>query len=375
MKTLIHNGTLITPTERTGDGWLLAEGGKIAALGRGAPPGADRRIDAAGRFIAPGFFDLHAQGFRGHDLWDPSDENFLAATREMARTGVTAAQASVDAMPDVCQVMRPRIGRSDGGARIVGLYFETPFIAPTKRGAIPLARLRPPSPEAAREIIEWSRGILSMITIAPELAGALDLVRLFRRTAGTMGPVVAAVGHTAATFAQAAAGIEAGMTHCTHLYNAMPAMLHREPGAVGALLAHPGASVEIICDGVHLHPAAVHVAVACKGVPRTCLITDCVSGLRVETGSGAPRLPDGTLAGSMLSMDRAVANVQRFAGVTLEQAVEMATLTPARAAGCDRARGSLAPGKAADVVLFDEGVNVSLTMIGGEVVFGGKPGS
>jgi N-acetylglucosamine-6-phosphate deacetylase len=369
MKTLIHNGTLITPTERIEDGWLLAEGGKIAAAGRGAPPGADRRIDAAGRFIAPGFIDLHAQGFRGHDLWDESDANFLAATGEMARTGVTAAQASVDAMPDVCQIMRPRIGRAGGGTRIVGLYLETPFIAPGKRGAIPLERLRPPSPDAAREVIEWSRGILSMITIAPELPGALDLVRLFRRTAGPMGPVVAAIGHTAATFDQAAAGIEAGMTHCTHLYNAMPPLLHREPGAVGALLAHPGISVEIICDGVHLHPAAVRIAIACKGVSRTCLITDCVSGLRGKVVDGAPRLADGTLAGSILSMDRAVANVQRFAGVTLEQAVEMATLTPARAAGCDRSKGSLAPGKDADVVLFDEGIAVSLTMIGGEVVW------
>jgi N-acetylglucosamine-6-phosphate deacetylase len=369
MTTVIHNGILLTPTERIEDGWLLIDGGRIADVGRGAAPAADRRIDGARRFVAPGFIDLHAQGFRGHDLWDPSDERFLGAARQMASTGVTAAQASVDATPETCRVMRPRIGRSDGGCRLVGLYFEAPFIAPAKRGAIPPDRVRPPSVELARQILEWSAGIISMITIAPELPGALDLVRLFRGAAGPFGPVVTALGHTTATYDEAAAGVAAGMTHCTHLYNAMPPLHHREPGAAGALLAIPGPSVEIVCDGVHLHPAAVRVAVACKGVARTCLITDCVSGLRGKVTGGAPRLADGTIAGSILSMDRAVANVQRFAGVTLREAVEMATLSPARVIGADKSKGSLAPGKDADVILFDAAVNVSMTIIGGEAVW------
>jgi N-acetylglucosamine-6-phosphate deacetylase len=371
MKTLLHNGIVLTPAERIEGGWLLLEGGKIAALGQGPPPVAQatRRIDAAGRFIAPGFIDLHAQGFRGYDLWDPPEEHFLGAARQMAATGVTAAQASVDPAEAVCRIMRPRIGRAGGGTRILGLYFEAPFISPARRGAIPLDRVRPPSMDRARDILSHASGILSMITIAPELPGALDLVRLFRSVAGPWGPVVVALGHTAATYEQAVAGLEAGMTHCTHLYNAMPAMGHREPGAAGAILAHPVASVEIICDGVHLHPAVVRMAVACKGAARTCLITDCVSGKHAGVADGAPRLADGTLAGSVLSMDRAVANVMRFAGVTLQQAVEMATLSPARAMGCDRTKGSLAPGKDADVILFDRDVAVSLTLVGGEVVY------
>jgi len=369
MKTLIDNGILITPAERIEGGWLLVEGGRIASLGRGKPPAADSSVDAAGRFIAPGFIDLHAQGFRGYDLWDPWDEGFLRATRQMASTGVTAAQASVDATPEVCRIMRPRIGRADGGCRLVGLYFETPFISPAKRGAIPLDRVQPPSLELAREILEWSKGILSMITIAPEQPGALELVRLFRRTPGPCGPVVVALGHTSATFDQATAGLAAGMTHCTHLYNAMPTLHHREPGPVGALLARPDVSVELVCDGIHLHPAAVRVAVACKGAAKACLITDCVSARDRDTSSGVPRLPDGTIAGSILSMDRAVANVQHFAGLALPQAVEMATLSPARVLGCDKSKGSLAPGRDADLVLFDADVNVSVTMIGGEVVW------
>ncbi|MCX5682204.1 MAG: amidohydrolase family protein, partial [Planctomycetota bacterium] len=233
---------------------------------------------------------------------------------------------------------------------------------------IPLECVKPPSMKLARDIIEWSRGIMTMMTIAPELSGVLEIVRLMRSTAGPYGPVVAALGHTSATYVQAVAGIEAGMTHCTHLFNAMPGLLHREPGPVGALLTNPAVSVELICDGVHLHPAAVRVAIACKGTAKTCLITDCVSGRRGKIIDGAPRLEDGTIAGSVLSMDRAVANCMKFAAVSLEQAVEMASLSPARAVGCDRAKGSLAPGKDADVILFDASVNVTLTMIGGEVV-------
>lgn len=369
MKTLIENGTLITPTEEVDGGWVLVEGTRIAAVGRGTAPPADRRIDAAGRFVAPGLIDLHAQGFRGYDLWDPSDAAFLGATRQMAATGVTACQASVDPTRRVCDVMRPRIGRSDGGCRVVGLYFETPFISPDKRGAIPPDRVRPASREAAEAILAFSRGILSMITIAPEQPGAMELIPLFRATPGPAAPVVCALGHTSATYDEAAAAFEAGVTHSTHLYNAMTGLHHRRPGAVGALLARPDVTVEIVCDGVHLHPAAVRVAVACKGVARTCLITDCVSARDRQVVDGAPRLADGTIAGSVLSMDRAVANARRFAGVSLAEAVEMATLSPARVIGLDASRGSLAAGKEADIVLFDADVNVSMTMIGGEVVW------
>jgi len=366
---LIDNAVLLTPSECIEGGWVLVEGQRLAALGAGRPPAADRRIDAAGRCVAPGFLDLHAQGSGGNDLWDPSEAAFEAAVRHMARTGTTACQASVDATEEASAVLRPRVGRPTGGARVVGLYFETPFISPRKRGAIPASRVRPPSEALARRILEWSRGVLSMITVAPEVEGALALVPLLRAAAGPAAPVVVALGHTAATFEQARAGLAAGMTHCTHLYNAMSGLSHREPGAVGALLADPDATVEVVCDGVHVHPAAVRVAVACKGPRRTCLITDVVSARDRPVVDGAPRLADGTIAGSVLTMDRAVANARRFAGVSLAEAVEMATLTPARVIGLDRAKGSLAPGKDADLVVFDEQVRVALTMVGGEVVW------
>jgi len=370
MRTLIAHGTLLTPTERIADGWVLVEDEHIAETGRGEGPPADETIDADGRFIAPGFIDLHVQGLAGYDLWDESEDRFQRAMRQMASTGVVACQASVEASREVCEVMRPRIGRAVSGARVVGLYFEAPFAAPEKRGAIPPEQVRDPLPEAAEEILGFSRGLVSMVTIAPELPGALDLVRRFRQVPGPTGrPVVCAIGHTAARYDEAVAGVRAGMTHCTHLYNTMTWMHHREPGPIGAILIRPHVTAEIICDGVHLHPAVVRLTILCKGTSRTCLITDAVSGRRGEIRGGAPRLPDGTLAGSVLSMDRAVANVMRFADLTLPEAVEMATLTPARVIGLDRSHGSLEVGKAADIVLFDDDVQVSLTMIGGRVVW------
>jgi len=370
MTILIAGGTLLTPTERIDDGWVLVRDGRIAQTGSGQGPPADQTIDAAGRFIAPGLIDLHVQGIRGCDLWDASEERFEKAMQHLASTGVVACQASVGASREVCEVMRPRIGRSASGARVVGLYFEAPFAASEKRGAIPAERVREPSPEVADEILGFSRGLVSMFTVAPERPGALDVVRRLRQEPGPTGqPIVCALGHTAATYDDAVAGVEAGLTHSTHLFNAMPPMHHREPGAIGAALTCPQMTVEIICDGVHLHPATVRMAVLCKGTSRTCLITDVVNGRDHPVVDGAPRLPDGTLAGSVLTMDRAVANVMRFADLALPEAVEMATLTPARVLGLDGERGRLAAGMAADVVLFDDDVQVSLTMIDGRIVW------
>lgn len=369
MNTIIFNGNLITPGEPVAGGWVLVEGGRIAAVGSGTPPAADRRIDAAGRFIAPGFIDMHIQGLDGIDLWDESDERFRQAAAAMAATGCTSAVASVDATEEVCRLMRPRVGVATGGARLLGLYFESPFISTGKRGAIPASRVRPPSAQAARDLLRWSAGTLAAITLAPEVPGVMEVLPILRAAAGPAGPVVTAFGHSEATYEQAAAGIEAGLKHCTHLYNAMTGLHHRKPGAVGALLTRPDASVEIVGDGIHVHPAAVRIAVACKGAAAVCLITDASSGTTARIYDGAPRLADGTLAGSILTMDRGVANLRRFAGVTLPEAVEMATLSPARVLGFDRTKGRLAPGYDADVVLFDADVKVSMTMVGGEVVY------
>jgi len=370
MNILIRGGTVLTPTEAIDDGWVLVQGDRIAETGCGAGPPADRTIDADGRFIAPGFIDLHVQGIHGYDLWETSDDQYERAMRHLAATGVVGCQASVEASPEVCDVMRPRLGRSRTGVRLLGLYFEAPFCAEEKCGAIPPEEIRDTTPEAVEELLEFSRGLVSMVTVAPERPGALDLVHRLRKEPGPSGsPIVCALGHTAARYDDAVAGVRAGITHSTHLFNAMTWMHHREPGPIGAVLIRPHVTAEIICDGVHLHPATVRLAILAKGTSRTCLITDMVSGRDHPVVDGAPRLPDGTLAGSVLTMDRAVANAIRFADLTIPQAVEMATAVPARVLGLEDTRGSLASGRAADVVLFDDEITVSLTMIDGRVVW------
>ena len=370
MRTLISGGTLLTPTETVEDGWVLVRGDRIAETGCGTGPPADETIDADGRFIAPGFIDLHVQGIQGDDLWETSNDRFARAMRHLAATGVVACQASVEASPEVCSLMRPRVGHSRAGTRLLGLYFEAPFCSREKCGAIPPEEIRETTVEAADELLEFSRGLVSMVTIAPERPGALDLVRRLRKEPSPTGSrLVLAIGHTAARYDDAVAGVRAGISHCTHLFNAMTWMHHREPGPIGAVLIRPHVTAEIICDGVHLHPATVRMTVLAKGTARTCLVTDVVSGRDHPVVDGAPRLPDGTLAGSVLTMDRAVANVMRFADLTLPEAVEMATLTPARVLGLEDTRGSLAAGRAADLVLFDDEVHVSLTMVDGRVVW------
>jgi len=377
MKTCIEGGTILTPTRRIEHGWVLVEDDHILGTGHGDPPPADRTIDAAGRLVGPGLIDLHVQGLEGVDLWDPSPERYTRAMRRLAEKGVTACQASVPPEPEVCEVMRGRVGRPAGGrkapvegARLLGLYFEGPFIAPEQRGAIAEDLVATPSPEAAEAVIGFSRGLLSMITIAPELPGATDLVRRFRQVAGPAGkPVVCALGHTAAGYDEAVSAIRVGATHCTHLFNAMAWMHHREPGTAGAVLIRPHVTAEVICDGVHLHPATVRLTILCKGPQRTCLVTDSVSGRGATVVDGAPRTADGRLAGSLLTLDRAVVNARHFADLDLEAALEMATLTPARVLGLDDRLGSVEPGKAADLILFDPHMKVSLTMVAGQIVW------
>ncbi|MDF2706232.1 MAG: N-acetylglucosamine-6-phosphate deacetylase, partial [Nonomuraea muscovyensis] len=284
-------------------------------------------------------------------------------TTTMVASLVTAAlgdlEAATSSLADLC----------DDGL-LAGLHFEGPYIARARCGAHDPALLREPSPREFERLVKAGRGHVRMLTIAPELPGALDTIR----TAREQG-VIAALGHSDATYEQTLAGIEAGGSVATHLFNAMPPLGHRAPGPVAALLEDDRVTVELINDGVHVHPAMLRLAVRAAGPGRTALITDAMAAtgmgdgsyvlgtMRVNVTDGVARLAEGgSIAGSTLTMDVAVRRAVRDVGLSLPEAVRAASLTPARVLGLDGEIGSIGAGKAADLVVLSGDLEVAGVM-------------
>jgi N-acetylglucosamine-6-phosphate deacetylase len=339
------------------------------------------RLDAAGLLVAPGFIDLQCNGAVGVDL-TASPERMWDVAAALPRWGVTAwlptvvtAAPSARARALTALAAGPPAG-APPGARPMGLHLEGPFLAAERAGAHDRRHLVPPSIDlVAGE--GWSRpGGVTLVTLAPELPGALDVVRLLvdRR-------IVVSAGHTSARAAEATAAIDAGVSYVTHLFNAMAPLHHREPGIAGVALTDERVRVGLIADGCHVDPAVVALAARALG-PRLSLVTDAVAALGAPPGplrlgdltasvspaDGSVRLPDGTLAGSTLSLDRAVRNLTDFAGVDLPAAVDAVTATPAALLGLAD-RGVIAPGAVGDLVLLTPAGDLVATVVGGRVVY------
>ncbi len=378
---LITHATLYTPDQVIADGALLVADGRIAALGPTAtltaPPGTTV-LDASGLHLTPGFIDLQFNGGFGHDFTaDPAAIWQVAA--QLPRYGVTAFLPTVITSPLATVaaaqsvVTQPPAGESHGAVPL-GLHVEGPFLNPQKKGAHNPAYLRKPDPAA---VADWSpaQGI-RLVTLAPELPGALALAELLHGRG-----ILVSAGHSTASYAEAMAGFAAGIGYGTHLFNAMPALGHREPGLPGALLSDARPVVGIIADGVHSHPAMVDLAWRALGSRRLNLVTDAMAALGMPPGKQllgdfevlvddvSARLPDGTLAGSILSLDQALRNLMAFTGCSLAEALPTITRTPATALGMAAARGSLAEGYRADLVLLDRDLQVAATLIAGKVVY------
>ena len=380
MKHCIQNATLYTPHQIIPRGAVLLDGQHIQAVGRVdeiVVPRGVQVTDAHGGMLVPGFIDLQINGGFGFDftadptaLWKVAAQLPRFGVTRFLPTLVTAPLEQVVAALDILAQGPPAGFR---GAEPLGWHLEGPFLNPAKKGAHNLDYLRLPSLDV---VDAWhpQHGV-RLVTLAPELEGALDVIRAL----SARGVVVSA-GHSLATYAQARAGLDAGITYGTHLFNAMAPLGHRQPGLPGALLTDTRATVGLIADGVHVHPAMVQLAWQVKGPERLTLVSDAMAALGMPPGSyplgdyevrvdeTTARLADGTLAGSILTLDAALRNLIAFAHCSLEEALLTLTETPARLLGL-APLGTIAPGTRADLVLLTPDLRVAATWVGGEVVY------
>ena len=345
------------------------------------PPEGAEVIDAGGGWVSPGLIDVHCHGFMGWDTSHGDLAELRLMSRRAARFGVTAwlpTTMTLDwpalerCFEAIRQAQRESLFPDWGGARVLGCHAEGPFINPKKKGAQAESAIQRPDAEKLRP---WA-DVIKLMTLAPEMDGALDCIRAAREMGITLS-----MGHTDATYEQAMAGIGAGVTHATHTFNAMPPLNHRQPGAVGAALEDESVFCELICDTFHVHPALFDLMARQAG-ERLVLITDSIPvaglpdgphdqlGVTVVVDGMKLRFPDGTIAGSALTLDAAVRNFAKHTGLPLWRAVNMASLNPARSIGVDDRKGALEIGRDADILITDGDFNVRTTFIGGRQVFG-----
>ncbi|MEB3329400.1 MAG: N-acetylglucosamine-6-phosphate deacetylase [Candidatus Sericytochromatia bacterium] len=380
-------GQVLTPSGAWEARDLAVAGDRIVALGEAPAAGAVAQVDVAGARVVPGLIETHVHGMLAHDVADATPEALAAIGAALARHGVTAwLPTTVACAPEALEatlqaVAAAQAEASPRGAHVLGAHLESNFLAPRYKGAQPEAWLRPPDDAGLRDVLARWRGAISLLTLAPELPGALDLVR----TLVSWG-VVVSVGHSDATHDEVLAAVEAGATRVTHLCNAQRPFHHREPGVVGAGLVCDDLFTEVIADLVHVHPAGLEEARRCKGPGRLVLVSDALRGTglppgRYELGGQettldgqVARLADGTIAGSTLTLDRAVAHMAHHTGASLADAFWMAAAAPAESLQLPD-RGALAPGMRADLALFDEQLRCTGTMVGGAWVHGPASGS
>ncbi|MFH0965126.1 MAG: N-acetylglucosamine-6-phosphate deacetylase [Planctomycetota bacterium] len=375
----VYTTRIVLPT-----GYVLVRDGRIEDVCPGDPPPALKKtaqvIDARGLLVTPGLIDLHIHGSGGGDVADADPESILRISKILPRFGVTGFLASVYPAPKrkmLAQIraVRDAAASAPAGARILGVHLEGPYLNPVQKGALNPRSFRAPDLDEMAAFIAEAPGLIRLMTIAPELPGAIEMIKFCREQ-----NIRTAVGHSDASHEEMLAAIAAGLSHVTHAFNALRRSHHRDPGVMGTVLTVDEVSLELIADFVHLHPKIVELLLITKPLDRLVLVSDAVriaglpgrrflwDGTPIRVIKGVPRRPDGAIAGSILTLNRAVANVTSTSRATLEEAIKMASLIPARCIHLEADLGCLVHDKDADIALFDPQMNCRLTMVSRRIV-------
>ena len=386
MSTTLFNSNIVTPTEIVNPGvMVISDNGKIDYLGRieKMPPVSGPRLDMRGLTLAPGFIDVHVHGGNGITFGGTNSpfEELRSYSKWVVSSGVTGYLCSL-AAPDAKSLVElvgkyaETMSMGIQGAEPLGIHLEGPYINKEKKGAFNPDWLRLPSVEETDAILFAGNGWIRQVTLAPELPHSDQIASRFRHAG-----VVVALGHTNSDYALASAALMGSYTHVTHAFNAQSNFHHRDPGAVGAILASDFVTVELIADTVHAHPAAMKILWRCLGSDRIVLITDAMAGAGLDDGeydllgqtvivkNGHATLTDGTIAGSTVKLNQCVRNLHRYVGVSKQDAIKMASMNPAQAMGFSGRLGSLVEGKDANLIAIDDEINIHMTIVRGKLVY------
>ena len=377
---LLKNCQLLTTQPVSAPVDILIEGKTIRKIANGLEYTGVEQIDAGGRTAVPGFIDVHVQGAGGADILDGTEEALQTISQTLARTGTTCFLGTTVVKPADgnahLKLGKQFAGQGLKGATMLGFHLEGPFINIKKKGGLSEECIYDSSPEKLDEILDSTGDTLKMMTIAPELPGNLNIIKSL-----VNNDIIASFAHSDATYEETSEGFEAGISHVTHLFNAMPPLHHRNPGPLTAIFERREITAQIISDGHHVHPRVVRLAKQIMGGDRCICITDGMHGIGLPEGryiyngkeyeskNGAARYLDGTLIGSTMSLGTIAVKFMEFTGCTFETAIDTVTTIPAKLLGIDDRKGSLEAGKDADIVLLDPDYSVYATFVEGTLVY------
>jgi len=380
---IILGSKIITPLKIIENGMVIVNDSMIEYVGEEEKGElASYNNVYKGEYIVPGFIDIHCHGGNGYDTMDSTYEALKEISKFKAKKGCTGFLATTvtSSMKDIVKALKNISEYSkqstEEGAEILGVHLEGPFINIKQKGAQREDLIMPLSVEAMEKFIEKSGGLIKIVTYAPEL----DIDFKFTSFLNSRG-IIPSVGHSFADYKTIISAIRFGLKSSSHIFNQMKGIHHREPGTVGAILTQKNIFAEIIADCVHVHPAIVNLLVRAKGVDKIILITDAMraaglqdgiyslGGLKVIVKNSEARLESGNLAGSTLTMSKAVKNMIEKMSISIEKSIRMASLNPAQLLGLNKDRGSLTSGKRADIVVLDDNFNVAYTIKKGKVIY------